>query len=103
MDRAKLGEGVDDIVSAVAAEVPVFAFVKYFHFGRSVGLGKNGGALLFLFKGNAGLGSENMPAAGATELFAGFGKAVINRLPPQERLVSTTGANDFNRFHGRNA
>jgi len=37
---AELGEGVDDIVRAVAAEALVFTFIEYFDFGGAVGIGE---------------------------------------------------------------
>ncbi len=100
MDGAELREGVDDIAGAMAAEALVFVFVEDLDLGGAVGLGED-------FRGGRrGLerdfrfGGIFMPARGAGQLFAGFDKAVVDRLPVQQRVRPALFANDFHCTHG---
>lgn len=95
MDGAELGEGVDDVVCAVAAEGGGFILCKQIGFGGAVGIGKDyffwGGVL----EGNGVEGGVVKTAGGAGEFFTGFGEAFVDGFALEQTLGSAIGAIDL--------
>ena len=65
VDGAELGEGVDDVVGAIAAKVRVFAIIKEFNFGGVVGLAEDFQFGFSLLEGDVSLGGIDESAGGA--------------------------------------
>jgi len=62
VDGAELGEGVDGIVGAIAADALVFALVENLNLGGAVGLGENLWFGFVRFERNLFFGGIYMPA-----------------------------------------
>jgi len=91
-----LGEGIDDIVGAVATESLVFALIKNLYFGGAVGLGKYLGFGRLGFEGDTGFGGIFVTAGGADKFFAGFHEAVIDGLALEQGVCPAFCAYNFN-------
>ena len=101
MNIAALGEGVDDVVGAVAADPRFFVFSEDLYLVRAVSVGEDVDLALHLER-VIGFGGVDVAAGGAAQFLTGLGEALLYGLALEQRVRVAGCAGNFEHgdLHG---